>query len=211
MIENFQWLPLLIGYLLGSIPFGVIVIRLLGKGDLTKVGSGNIGATNAVRAGGKWVGLLVLFFDVGKGVLAVILARHYFPQGAEIFGAIGALLGHLYPVWLRFRGGKGVATMFGILVALDWRIGVIALLVWLAAFLITKMSSAGGLLAAASTPISALVLGRDDYFPLLLGFTLLIWWKHRANIGRILSGTEPRFGRRRDVARADDDIEPQPD
>ena len=204
-------LPLLIGYALGSIPFGVLIVKAAGKGDLRSVGSGNIGATNAVRAGGKWIGLTVLFFDVVKGVAAVLIARYAFPPQAEIFAAIGALLGHLYPVWLQFRGGKGVATMFGILVALDWRIGLIALAVWLLAFLLTKMSSAGGLLAALSSPISALAVGREDLFNLLLGFTLLIWWKHRANIARILQGSEPRFGRRRDVARADDDIQPQPD
>ena len=202
------YLPALIGYLLGAIPFGVILVRLAGKGDVRSVGSGNIGATNAVRAAGKGVGAAVLLLDLLKGAAAVWIARATLPAGAEIPAAAGALVGHLYPLWLKFRGGKGVATLFGILLALDWRIGLIAAGVWILAFLVTRMSSAGGLLAAASAPVSAVALGQDPYFALLLGLTLLVWWKHRANIARILSGTEPRFARRRDSIRADDEPEP---
>ena len=194
MLDDFQYWPLLIGYLLGSIPFGLILVKAMGKGDIRATGSGNIGATNAVRAAGKGVGAVVLLLDALKGVAAILIARYYFPAGADIFAALGAFVGHLYPVWLKFKGGKGVATLFGILFALAWPLGAIAFGVWLIAFLVTRMSSAGGLLAAASTPISAAVLGEMRLVPLLLGITLLIWWKHRQNIARILSGSEPRFG-----------------
>ncbi len=202
MFGDFQTWPFLMGYLLGSIPFGLVLVLALGKGDIRAQGSGNIGATNAVRAAGKKIGALVFLLDALKGAVAVLIARQYMGEQAELFAAAGALIGHLYPVWLRFKGGKGVATLFGILFALDWRIGAIALGIWVAAFLITKMSSAGGLLAAASAPVSALALGEDMLFNLLLGITLLIWWKHRANITRILKGEEPRFGAKKDAALA---------
>ncbi|MBW0144862.1 glycerol-3-phosphate 1-O-acyltransferase PlsY [Sphingomicrobium clamense] len=194
MLDALQHWPLLIGYVLGSIPFGLILVKAMGKGDIRETGSGNIGATNAVRAAGKGIGAIVLALDVLKAVAAILIARAYFPEGADIFAAFGAFVGHLYPVWLKFKGGKGVATLFGILFALTWQLGAIALAVWLLAFLITRMSSAGGLLAAASAPIAAAVLGETQYIPLLLGITLLIWWKHRQNVARILSGSEPRFG-----------------
>ncbi|MCM8557086.1 glycerol-3-phosphate 1-O-acyltransferase PlsY [Sphingomicrobium sediminis] len=202
MIDAYQFAPLLIGYLLGSIPFGIILVRLAGKGDLRATGSGNIGATNAVRAAGKGIGALVLFLDLLKGVAAVLVARHFFPDNAELFGATGALLGHLYPIWLKFRGGKGVATFFGILLALNWIYAAIAFGAWLFFFLVTRISAAGGLMAAVAAPVTALVRGDDTLFPMLLGFTLLIWWKHRANIARILSGSEPRFGAKRATAEA---------
>ncbi|WP_265563270.1 glycerol-3-phosphate 1-O-acyltransferase PlsY [Sphingomicrobium arenosum] len=204
MLGDFQIWPFVMGYLLGSIPFGLLVVKAMGKGDIRAQGSGNIGATNAVRAAGKKVGAFVLLLDALKGVAAVLIARHYLGEQAELFAAAGALIGHLYPVWLGFKGGKGVATLFGILFALDWRIGAIAFGVWVLAFLVTKMSSAGGLLAAASAPVSALVLGQDLLFNLLLGITLLIWWKHRANIARILDGSEPRFGAKKDAPSIDE-------
>lgn len=210
MVGDFQLWPLLIGYLLGSIPFGLILVKLAGKGDLRATGSGNIGATNALRAGGKGIGALVLLLDALKGVAAVLIGRHYFGAGAEIFAAIGALLGHLYPVWLKFRGGKGVATLFGILFTLDWRIGAIAAATWILLFLVTRISSVGGLAAVASAPISAYFLGRSEYVPLLLGITLLVWWKHRANLARILSGNEPRFGSKKSNAAKDADADREP-
>ncbi|MCJ7422102.1 glycerol-3-phosphate 1-O-acyltransferase PlsY [Sphingomicrobium astaxanthinifaciens] len=203
MIEAFQFWPFLLGYLLGAIPFGLVLVRALGKGDIRATGSGNIGATNAVRAAGKKVGALVFLLDALKGAAAVLLVRLYMGEQAELFAAAGALIGHLYPAWLRFRGGKGVATLFGILFALDPGFGAIALGVWVTAFLVTRMSSAGGLLAALSAPIAALVLDRPDLFNLLLGITLLIWWKHRANIARIAKGSEPRFGAKKDTAPGD--------
>ena len=194
MLDELQYWPLVIGYLLGSIPFGLLLVKATGRGDIRDTGSGNIGATNAVRAAGKGVGAVVLLLDVLKAVAAIWIARAYFPQGADVFAAFGAFVGHLYPVWLKFKGGKGVATLFGILFALAWPLGAIAFGVWLAAFALTRMSSAGGLLAAASAPISAAVLGETRFIPLLLGITLLVWWKHRQNITLILSGSEPRFG-----------------
>lgn len=204
MLGDFQIWPFAMGYLLGSIPFGLVLVKAMGKGDIRATGSGNIGATNAVRAAGKKVGALVFLLDALKGVAAVLIARHFMGGQAELFAAAGALIGHLYPVWLKFRGGKGVATLFGILFALDWRIGAIALGIWVAAFFITKMSSAGGLLAAASAPVTALLLDREPLFNLLLGITLLIWWKHRANIARIVDGSEPRFGAKKDAVRAEE-------
>ena len=194
MLDNFQWLPLAIGYLLGSIPFGLILVKAMGKGDIRATGSGNIGATNAVRAAGKKAGAVVLLLDALKAVAAILIARAWFPEGADVFAAFGAFVGHLYPVWLKFKGGKGVATLFGLLFALAWPLGAIALGVWLAAFVLTRMSSAGGLLAAASSPAAAYFLGENRLVPLLLGITLLVWWKHRANIARIFDGSEPRFG-----------------
>lgn len=184
--------PLVAGYLLGSIPFGLLLVKLLGKGDLRQTGSGNIGATNAVRAAGKKVGAVVFLLDAVKGAAAVLVGNALGGPTGALVGGAAALIGHCYPLWLRFKGGKGVATLFGILFALQWQLGAIALGVWVAAFLITRMSSAGGLLAAASAPIAGWGYEHARYY--LLGFTLLIFWKHRANIARILSGTEPRFG-----------------
>jgi acyl phosphate:glycerol-3-phosphate acyltransferase len=209
-----DYLPALgLGYLLGSIPFGLILAAMMGKGDLRNVGSGNIGATNALRAGGKGLGAAVLLLDALKGAAAVLIARHYLPEGpvafgAEIFAATGAFIGHLYPVWLKFRGGKGVATFFGILAALLPIAALIAALVWVGLFLITRISSVGGLGAAISAPISAIVMGAEPYFGMLLGFTLLILWKHRDNIRRLRSGQETRFSARRDEPRPPGDPRP---
>jgi len=188
-------LALLIGYLLGSIPFGVILTRLAGKGDVRKVGSGNIGATNVVRAAGKTVGAATLVLDALKATAAVLIARQLWP-GTEPFAAAGALAGHLYPVWLKFRGGKGVATYLGVLIALLWPAAVIYAVVWIAALVLIRISSAGGMLAAISAPIAAAALGDDRLFPILLGFTLLVLWRHHENIARLRAGTEPRIGRK---------------
>ena len=195
MAESFPNLifPLALGYLLGSIPFGLLLTRLAGKGDVRKVGSGNIGATNVLRAGGKGLAAATLVLDALKATAAVVLARLIWP-GSEIFAATGALLGHLYPVWLRFRGGKGVATFLGILIAVLWPAAIIYALVWLGALLLIRISSVGGMLAAISAPISAAVLGESTLFPLLLVFALLIIWRHQKNIARLIARKEPRIG-----------------
>ena len=192
-------LALLIGYLLGSIPFGLLVTRLAGKGDVRDVGSGNIGATNVLRAGGKAVGALTLLLDVLKGALAVWIAQTFMPgvPAADAAGAAGALLGHLYPVWLKFRGGKGVATLFGILLALWFTGALIYGLVWLAMLALTRISSVAGMAAAISAPVAAMVFGIETLFPLLLGFALLVVWKHRENIARLRAGEESRIGKRK--------------
>ena len=182
------------GYLLGSIPFGLLLTRFAGKGDIRDIGSGSIGATNVLRTGSKGLAALTLLLDGAKGALAVSLAQRYFP-GLEAHAAAGALVGHLYPVWLRFKGGKGVATLLGILIPLLPMAALVYAVVWIAVFLLIRISSVAGMAAAVSAPISAVVLGEQARFPLLLGFAILVVWKHRANIRRLLAGTEPRVGR----------------
>ncbi len=186
-------LSLLAGYLLGSIPFGVLLTKAAGAGDLRKVGSGNIGATNVLRTGRKGLAALTLILDGAKGAAAVLIVASAAP-GNEGLAAVGALLGHLYPVWLRFKGGKGVATFFGIMAALHWQSSIVYALVWIGVLALTRYSSAAGMAAAMLAPVAAAALGRFDLAILYLGFGLLIFWKHRANLDRLLSGTEPRVG-----------------
>ena len=186
-------LSLLLGYILGSIPFGVLLTRAAGAGDLRSVGSGNIGATNVLRTGRKGLAALTLLLDGAKGAAAVLAVGAIWP-GNEPLAAAGALLGHLYPVWIRFKGGKGVATFFGIMAALHWQSSLAYALVWLLVLTLTRYSSAAGISAAFVAPVAAALLGRFDLALLYLGFALLIVWKHRANIDRLLAGTEPRVG-----------------
>ena len=187
-------LALAIGYLLGSIPFGLLLTRLGGKGDLRKVGSGNIGATNVLRTGSKPLAALTLILDCLKGTAAVLIAWRLLGEETVTFAAAGALLGHLYPVWLKFRGGKGVATLLGILIPLSWPIAAVYAAIWLLLLLTIRISSVAGLAAVASAPVTAAILGNELLFPMLLGFALLIIWKHRENILRLKKGTEPRIG-----------------
>jgi glycerol-3-phosphate acyltransferase PlsY len=189
-------LALLLGYLLGSIPFGLILTRLGGAGDVRAIGSGNIGATNVLRTGRKGLAAATLLLDALKGAAAVLLVRLLFehPEQFEPLAAFGALIGHLYPLWLGFRGGKGVATFLGIAAALHWKVAIAAALVWIAALLLTRISSVGGMACALLAPVAAAALGRLDLALLLMGFALLVVWKHRANLGRLLAGTEPRVG-----------------
>jgi glycerol-3-phosphate acyltransferase PlsY len=186
--------PLLVGYLLGSIPFGLLLTRFGGKGDIRAIGSGNIGATNVLRTGSKGLAAATLILDALKGAVAVMLAQRFWAEGVQ-FAAAGAMIGHLYPVWLKFRGGKGVATLLGVIAPLLPIAAVVYALVWLGLLLTIRISSVAGILAAASAPLSAAVLNKDQYFPLLLGFALLVLWKHRANIQRLFAGTEPKIGR----------------
>jgi len=189
-------LALLIGYLLGSIPFGFILTRAAGKGDIRDVGSGNIGATNVLRTGSRWLAAATLLLDALKATAAVLIARTLLP-GTETFAAAGALIGHLYPVWLKFRGGKGVATYLGLLIPLLWPAAVVYAIVWVAALFLIRISSAAGMLAAISAPIAAAALGQRALFPILLGFTLLVLWRHHENIVRLRAGTEPKIGKKR--------------
>ena len=189
------YLALLVGYLLGSIPFGLLLTRFAGKGDLRGIGSGNIGATNVLRTGSKGLAALTLLLDAAKGALAVVLAQEYWPAAVS-FAAAGALVGHLYPVWLKFRGGKGVATLLGILVPLLPLAAAVYAALWVAVMIAVRISSVAGMAAAASAPLSAAVGGDDPLLPLLLSFALLILWKHRGNVQRLKDGTEPRVGRR---------------
>jgi len=191
-------LALVLGYLLGSIPFGLIVTRLGGKGDIRKVGSGNIGATNVLRTGSKALAVLTLVLDCLKGTAAVLLAHRLFSTPLDDlpdrYAAAGALIGHLYPVWLKFRGGKGVATFLGILIPLLPPAAIVYAVVWIGLLLTIRISSVAGMTAAISAPIAAALL-HSSLFPMLLGFALLILWKHRENILRLKAGTEPRIGR----------------
>ena len=188
-------LALLAGYLLGSIPFGLLLTRFAGKGDIREIGSGNIGATNVLRTGSKRLAAATVIFDVLKGAVAVLLAQQLWPEAAS-YAAAGALLGHLYPVWLKFKGGKGVATLLGILVPLFWQAALIYALLWLGLLLVLRISSVAGMTAAASAPITAAVLNEQSLFPMLLGFALLVIWQHRENIRRLVRGEEPRLGKK---------------
>ena len=190
---------LVVGYLLGSIPFGLLLTRLFGAGDLRAVGSGNIGATNVLRTGHKGLAAATLLLDAAKGAAAVGLAGLVSADpsraaGLQLLAAIGAFFGHLYPVWLRMHGGKGVATFLGIALALCWPCGVAFAAVWLTALALTRYSSLGGMGAAVSAPVAAAIVGRFDLVLLFLAFALMVLWKHGANIVRLLSGTEPRVG-----------------
>lgn len=187
------FLALVIGYLLGSIPFGLVLTRLAGKGDIRAVGSGNIGATNVLRTGSKGLAAATLLLDALKGAVAVWIAMQW-PDGAR-FAAAGALLGHLYPVWLRFRGGKGVATFLGVLIPLLWPAAIAYAVLWIGLLLTVRISSVAGMVAAASAPAVAAIMGRSELVPMLTGFALLIIWKHKENLARLRAGTEPRVGR----------------
>nr|WP_310101301.1 glycerol-3-phosphate 1-O-acyltransferase PlsY [Sphingomonas sp. BE138] len=193
---------LLIGYLLGSIPFGVVLTRMTGAGDLRTIGSGNIGATNVLRTGRKGLAAATLLLDLAKGLVAVLLVAWIWPDEAPL-AAAGALIGHCYPVWLRFRGGKGVATLMGIALGLGWQVGLVFAVIWLGLLAIARISSLAGMAAAISTPVTAAVLGRFDIVPLLMALAAIVLWKHRANIARLVDGTEPRVGGAKPVA-ADD-------
>ena len=187
----------LLGYALGSIPFGLLLTRAAGLGDVRDIGSGNIGATNVLRTGKKSLAAATLLLDAAKGAAAVIVAGLIWPDLPQATGiaAIGAFLGHLYPVWLRFNGGKGMATLIGIVLALHWPTGLIVMGVWLLLFLLTRYSSVGSMSSAIAAPVSTLLFGRFDLAILLVGFALLLLWKHRSNIGRLLRGEEPKVGR----------------
>ena len=190
------FVALSIAYLLGSIPFGLILTRLSGKGDLRSVGSGNIGATNVLRTGSKGLAAATLLLDAAKGTAAVLLAREFAP-GFEQVAAAGAMVGHLYPVWLRFRGGKGVATLLGVLAALLPMAAIVYAVVWISLLLLTRVSSVAGMVAAVSAPLSAVMLGHRELALLLVGLGVLVVWKHRENLARLRNGTEPRVGRSR--------------
>jgi glycerol-3-phosphate acyltransferase PlsY len=184
---------LAVGYLFGSIPFGLLLTRLSGKGDVRKIGSGNIGATNVLRTGSKLLAALTLVLDCLKATAAILLSQLLFGQETGAYAASGALIGHLYPVWLGFHGGKGVATLLGILIALLWPAALVYAAVWIFLLATLRISSLAGMTAAVSAPMVAFGL-HSSYFPLLLGFALLVLWKHRENILRLKKGTEPRIG-----------------
>lgn len=184
---------LIFGYLLGSIPFGLILTRMAGLGDVRAIGSGNIGATNVLRTGNKKLAAATLLLDALKGTAAVLLAASVSPELGLVAG-LGAFLGHLYPVWLGFKGGKGVATYLGVLLAIAWQGALAFAVVWLAVAAITRYSSLAALLATVAVPVVVYFLGFVDAAAVLAIMTVIVFIKHRANISRLLSGTESRIG-----------------
>ncbi len=186
-------LPLILGYLLGAIPFGLVITRILGAGDLRQIGSGNIGATNVLRTGRKGAALATLILDSGKGAVAVILGAMLFDHGT--LAGLGAFLGHLFPVWLKFRGGKGMATFIGVMLALSFPAGLAVCASWLATAFATRISSASALVSATLSPLWLALFGQGQTAGIVLVMVALIWVKHAANIRRMLSGTEPKIGK----------------
>ncbi|MCW1949970.1 MAG: glycerol-3-phosphate 1-O-acyltransferase PlsY [Octadecabacter sp.] len=185
-----------IAYVIGSIPFGLILARVMGLGNLRDIGSGNIGATNVLRTGSKKAAALTLLLDAGKGVFVVLLARKFAAFDAAQVAAFFVMLGHCFPVWLKFRGGKGVATFLGLLYALAWPIGIAACLTWLVTAAIFRYSSLAALVAAVSTMVWALVLGVPSIFILCSFLTALIFWRHAENIRRLAAGEESKIGQK---------------
>ena len=185
-----------LAYLLGSVPFGIVITRVMGLGDLRQIGSGNIGATNVLRTGNRAAALATLLLDAAKGAVAVLVARVAFGEDAAQVAGLAAFLGHLFPVWLRFRGGKGVATFLGILLALAWPVGLATCGVWLAAALVTRTSSVAALTAAASASLWLFVFDEGRTLLLTMILTILVYLRHRDNLARIKAGTEPKIGRK---------------
>jgi len=182
-----------LGYLLGTIPFGLFFAYASGGGDVRKIGSGNIGATNVLRTGKKWAAAATLISDGAKGAAAVLIVRHLMP-GAEIIAAAGAVLGHIFPVWLKFKGGKGVATFLGACLALYWMAGLAIAATWILMAIGFRISSLSALIAVALAPFFFWLTGYGVYSPILALLALLVIVMHHANIRRLLNGTEPRIG-----------------
>lgn len=186
---------LVLGYLLGSIPFGVILTRLAGTQDLRTVGSGNIGATNVLRTGRKGLAAATLLGDALKGTAAVLIARHFGGNDAALVAGVGAFLGHLFPVWLGFRGGKGVATYIGVLLGLSWPSALFFCAAWIFVAAIFRYSSLSALVASALTPLFLLLTSVPEITGVIAVLTVLLWIKHRENIARLLNGTEGKIGK----------------
>lgn len=185
---------IILGYLCGSVPFGLLLTRAAGLGDIRQIGSGNIGATNVLRTGNRWVAAATLLLDAAKAALPVLVARYYWGENAAMLAAIGAFLGHCFPVWLNFKGGKGVAVMIGSLFALSWPLGLIFCAVWLLIAFAQKMSSLAALTATATAPIFAFVVVNEWLAGAVAVMAILLFFQHRENIARLMAGTEPKIG-----------------
>ena len=185
-----------LGYLLGSIPFGLILTRAAGLGDIRRIGSGNIGATNVLRTGSKGLAAATLLLDALKGAVAVLLARRLGSDDAVLWAGIGAVIGHAFPIWLGFKGGKAVATSYGVLIAASWPVGLCAGAVWLAVAAVTRTSSLAALVSFALAPVLAAVLADQTINNISLLIAVLVFARHHANIRRLLAGTEPRIGQK---------------
>lgn len=188
----------LAGYLLGSVPFGIVIARIFGLGDLRQIGSGNIGATNVLRTGNKLAAFLTLVLDAGKGGIAVLIARALFAEDAAQIAGVAAFLGHCFPIYLRFKGGKGVATFLGTLLALFWPAGLAGCATWLIIAVIFRISSLSALVAAALAPVWLAVLGMPSAVLFGVGLAVLIFIRHHENIARLIKGEEPRIGAKKD-------------
>jgi len=189
-------LALALGYLLGSIPFGLVLTKLAGAGDLRSIGSGNIGATNVLRTGRKGLAAATLALDALKATLAIVLAWRLFGPPAALAAGAGAVLGHMYPVWLKFRGGKGVATYLGALIGLAWPAAIVFAIVWLAVAGFWRYSSAAALAATSVAPLVMLATGGSGEAIVFAVLSVLIWLKHSANIARLLNGSESKIGQK---------------
>ena len=185
---------LLGGYLFGSVPFGLVITQLAGLGDIRAIGSGNIGATNVLRTGRKDLALATLVLDAGKAGFACLAFTHLISTDAGLVAAGAAFFGHCFPVWLNFKGGKGVATYLGALLAAFWPVGILTCLTWLVTAALFRISSLAALVAAALAPVLSIVVGRPDVAILAAFLTVLIYWRHGANISRLLDGSEPKIG-----------------
>lgn len=193
-------LALVFGYLLGSIPFGLLLTRAVGGPDIRAIGSGNIGATNVLRTGRKGLAAVTLLCDALKGTVAVLMAAHFGP-GAALIAGLGAFLGHLFPVWLRFKGGKGVATYIGVLLGLYWPAALAFCAIWLVVAAVFRFSSLAALIASAMTPLALWLFGLPTVAAVFTLLTLLLWIKHRENIARLLNGTEGKIGAKAESSR----------
>ncbi len=201
MIDPISWsyswpyiaVALACGYLLGSVPFGLLLTRFAGLGDIRGIGSGNIGATNVLRTGRKSLAAATLLLDAGKGALTVMLGDLYGPDIAIVAG-LGAMLGHLFPVWLRFHGGRGVATALGVILALSWQAGLAALMVWIAVAALFRYSSLAALVAAAAAPVIAWFIATQQLAEFFALIAVLVWMRHAGNIRRLIRGEESRIG-----------------
>lgn len=194
-IYGYYALALVFGYLCGSIPFGIVFTRLAGMEDVRKIGSGNIGATNVLRTGNKKIAAATLLGDLLKGTVAVLIASQFGPDTGVMAG-LGAFLGHCYPIWLKFKGGKGVATYIGILLGFTWKVTLIFCGVWLLTALVTRYSSLSALIASIAAPVALYIMGLAQWFELFTLLSLILWWRHRENIKRLISGEEDRIGKK---------------
>lgn len=206
-MADLSLLPLILsligGYLLGSIPFGLVLTRLAGYGDIRQIGSGNIGATNVLRTGNKPLALATLLLDSGKGAIATLAAVYIAGPEAAIAAAAGSMLGHSFPVWLGFKGGKGVATSLGVLLAISWPVGLAACATWLLAAALFRISSLSALIAIGASPVVAWFLAGPEIAGLCLFIAALVYIRHKDNIGRLLKGTEPKIGAKKKEAAAE--------
>ena len=194
MITTEILISLLGGYLLGSIPFGLLIARFAGHGDIRQIGSGNIGATNVLRTGRKELAILTLVLDAGKAGLAALIAAHFFGFIPSLVAGGAALIGHCFPIWLKFKGGKGVATYFGAIFAISWPVALLAACVWIGTALLTRIVSLSGILTSIAVPIGAYIMGYKNIAILCVVLGAVIIFRHRENIGRIFAGTEPKIG-----------------